>query len=119
VVVGPEGLRALFAHELGHFRTDISTNASREYLPQSVGFTAFWLVALAGSGPAVATAATALYVALAPVRNRYGLAVRSALSLGVEPLALAASRYANRQEEFLADAYAAEVVSSALLADAL
>ena len=119
VVVGPEGLRALFAHELGHFGTDISTDALREYLPQTAGFAAFWLVALAGSGSATATAGSALYVVLSPIRSRYALGVRSVLSLGVEPLALAASRYANRQEEFLADARAADVVSPALLAEAL
>jgi len=119
LVVGPEGLRALFAHELGHFGTDISTDAIREYLPQTLGFVAFWLVALAGRGPAVATAGSVLYVVLAPVRNRYALAVRTLLSVGVEPLALAASRYANRHEEYLADARAADVVSPGLLADAL
>lgn len=119
LVVGPEGVRALFAHELGHFGTDIHTDAIREYLPQTIGFVAFWLVALAGRGPAIATAGSALYVALAPVRTRYVLGIRSLLSLGVEPLALAASRYANRQEEYLADAYAADVVSPALITDAL
>ncbi|RBI59535.1 htpX protein [halophilic archaeon] len=119
VVVGSEGLQALFAHELGHFGTDISTDAIREYLPQTVGFAVFWLVALAGSGPTVATAGSALYIALAPVRTQYALAARGILSLGVEPLALAVSRCANRQEEYLADAYAAEIVSSAQLADAL
>ncbi|MEF8851664.1 MAG: M48 family metalloprotease [Haloarculaceae archaeon] len=119
LVVGPEGLRALFAHEFGHFETDISADAIREYLPQTAGFAVFWLVALAGRGPAVAIAGSALYVALAPIRGRSALAVRGLLSLGVEPLALAASRHANRQEEYLADAYAADVVSPALLADAL
>jgi len=119
LVVGPEGLRALFAHELGHFGTDIHTDAIREYLPQTIGFGAFWLVALAGRAPTIATAGSALYVVLAPVRTRYGLAVRGLLSLGVEPLALAASRYANRQEEYLADAYAADVVTPALITDAL
>ena len=112
LVVGPEGLRALFAHELGHFGTDLHTDAIREYLPQTLGFAAFWLVALAGRGPTIATLGSALYVLLAPVRNPYGLTVRGVLSLGVEPLALAASRYANRQEEFLADADAIEEIRS-------
>jgi heat shock protein HtpX len=119
LVVGPDGLRALFAHELGHFGTDIYTDAIREYLPQTVGFAAFWLVALAGRGPAIATAGSTLYVALSPIRTRHALGVRALLSLGVEPLALAASRYANRQEEYLADAHAADVVSPALITDAL
>jgi Zn-dependent protease with chaperone function len=119
LVVGPEGMRALFAHELGHFGTDIYTDAIREYLPQTIGFGAFWLVALAGRGPTIATVGSALYVVLSPVRNDYGLAVRGLLSLGVEPLALAASRYANRQEEYLADAYAAGVVTPGLITDAL
>jgi len=119
LVVGPEGVRALFAHELGHFGADIWTDAIREYLPQTLGFTAFWLVALAGRGPAVAAPGSALYIALSLAGVRYAFPVRGLLSVGVEPLALAGSRYANRQEEYVADARAAETVSPALIADAL
>jgi Zn-dependent protease with chaperone function len=118
-VVDDAGLRALFAHEFGHFGTDIHTDALREYLPQTLGFCALWLVALAGRGPLVATAGTVAYLALAPRREPWALAVRGAASVGVEPLALAASRYANRQEEFLADAYAARVAGPEALTDAL
>jgi Zn-dependent protease with chaperone function len=118
-VVGPEGLRAMFAHELGHLGTDIHTDALREFLPRTLGFSAFWLAALAGRGPVVATAGSALYLALATRPDGYALAVRSVMSVGVEPLALAVSRYANRQEEYLADAYAAAFVSPELLTDAL
>ena len=118
-IVGPDGLRALFAHELGHLGTDIHTDALRQYLPQTVGFATFWLVLLTGRGPTVVTAASAVYLVLAPIDGDYVLAVRGLLSLGVEPLALGASRYANRQEEYLADAFAADVVSPDLLADTL
>jgi Zn-dependent protease with chaperone function len=118
-VVGDEGLRALFAHELGHLRTDIHTDAVREYLPQTLGFVAFWLVALAGRGPLVASAGTVLYLLVAPRREPAALALRGVLSLGVDPLALAVSRYANREEEYLADAYAAAAVGAEPLTDAL
>ncbi|MFB6129746.1 MAG: M48 family metallopeptidase [Salinigranum sp.] len=122
-IVGSEGVRALFAHELGHLGTDIHTDALRAHLPQVVGFGAFWLVCLARRGPAVATLGSVVFVALAladdlsddprPRRLRY------LLGLGVEPLALAASRYANRLEEYRADAFAARVVDSETLAEAL
>lgn len=118
-IVGPAGLRALFVHELRHLDTDIHTDAVREYLPQVLGFVACWLVVLAGRGPAIAAAGSALYLGLAPVDHRAARAVRWPLGLGVEPLALAASRYANRQEEYVADARAAESVSPALLTEAL
>jgi Zn-dependent protease with chaperone function len=118
-VVGPEGLRAVLAHELGHLRTDVHTDAVRQYLPQVVGFATFWVVVLAGRPPAVATAGTLAYVALAPLADRRALAVRSVLSLGTEPAALAVSRYANRVEEHRADAYAADLVSPETLVDAL
>lgn len=118
-VVGPVGMKALFAHEFGHLHTDIRTDALREYMPQTIGFAALWVVALAGRGPLVATAGSLLYLVLAPMRGRNAVITRAVLSLGVEPLALALSRYANRQEEYLADAYAASVVSPDLIFDAL
>ncbi|WP_135854535.1 M48 family metallopeptidase [Halorussus salinus] len=118
-VVGPTGMAAVFAHELGHLGRDLSTDAIRLYLPHVVGFGAFWTLALAGRGPTVATAGSALFLALAYSSDRRAAAVRYALGLGAEPLALAASRYANRLEEHRADAYAAELVSSADLTEAL
>lgn len=118
-VVGPSGLRAVFAHELGHVGWDFHADAVRLYLPQVVGFAAFWLAALAGRGPVVASAGSAAYIALAYAGDRRAALARYALSLGVEPAALAASRYANRLEEFRADAYAAGVVPPGELAEAL
>ena len=118
-VVGPDGLRALFAHELGHLGADIHTDAIRQFLPQTLGFTVFWLVVLAGQDPIVTALGSGVYLVLAPIRGRYTFAVRSVLSLGVEPVVLALSRYADRQEEYVADAYAASVVSPEILMDAL
>ncbi|WP_435179006.1 M48 family metallopeptidase [Halorussus sp. AFM4] len=118
-VVGPAGLRAIFAHELGHFGRDLHTDAVRLYLPQVVGFAAYWSALLAGRGPTVASLGSAAFLALASVSDRRAAAIRYALGLGVEPLALAASRYANRLEEYRADAYAARVVSAADLTEAL
>ncbi|MFC4552252.1 MULTISPECIES: M48 family metallopeptidase [Halorussus] len=118
-VVGPAGLRAVFAHELGHLGRDLHTDAIRLHLPTVLGFGAFWLVALAGRGRAVAGLGSALFLALALSSDRRTALVRYALGLGAEPLALAASRYANRLEEFRADAYAARVVSPPELAEAL
>jgi Zn-dependent protease with chaperone function len=118
-VVGPEGLEALLAHELGHLSVDLHADAVRQYLPQVIGFGVFWTVVLTWQSPAVATVGGLLYVGLAPVGDWRALVVRSACSLGAEPLALAASRYANRVEELRADAYAAAVVSPATLTEAL
>jgi heat shock protein HtpX len=118
-VVGPEGLEALLAHELGHLAVDLHTDAVRQYLPQVIGFGAFWTTLLAGRSPAVVTAGSLLYVGLAPIDDRRALAVRSVCSLGAEPVALSASRYANRIEELRADAYAADVVSPVTLSEAL
>ena len=118
-VVGPAGLRAILAHELGHLGRDLHTDAIRLYLPQVVGFGAFWSAFLAGRGPTVASLGSAAFLALAYVSDRRAAAVRYALGLGAEPAALAASRYANRLEEFRADAYAARVVSPADLTEAL
>jgi Zn-dependent protease with chaperone function len=118
-VVGPEGLEALVAHELGHLSVDLHADAVRQYLPQVVGFGVFWTVLLRWQSPTVATLGSLLYVGLAPFEDWRALSVRSACSLGAEPLALAASRYANRVEELRADAYAAAVVSPATLTEAL
>lgn len=124
-VVGREGVRALLAHELGHLRTDLHSDALRAYVPQTVGFATFWLVALAGRGETVAGVGTAAFVglalvdALAPGGARSVRLLRYALGLGVEPLVLAASRYANRLEEYGADAYAGALVGPEQLAEAL
>ncbi|NHN58422.1 MULTISPECIES: M48 family metallopeptidase [Halorussus] len=118
-VIGPAGLRAILAHELGHLGRDLHTDAIRLYLPQVVGFAAYWSAFLAGRGPTVASAGSAAFLALAYVSDRRAAAVRYALGLGAEVLALAASRYANRLEEYRADAYAAQVVSPADLTEAL
>jgi Zn-dependent protease with chaperone function len=121
-VVSDDGLRALFAHELGHLGTDIHTDAIREHLPSLLGFVAFWTALLAGRGPAIATAGTGAFLALVvvPDGRLAGLvSLRYALGLGVEPLALAASRYANRQEEYRADALGARLVSPAAMTEAL
>ncbi|WP_158057521.1 M48 family metallopeptidase [Halorussus halophilus] len=119
MVVGPTGLRAILAHELGHFGHDLHTDAIRLYLPQTIGFSAFWLAALAGSGPTVATLGSALYLGLALLSDRRAEFARAVLSVGVEPLALAASRYANRLEEYRADEFAAQLLSPAELTEAL
>ncbi len=119
LVVGPVGLEAIFAHELGHLGRDIHTDSIRSYLPQVIGFGVFWTALLAGRGPAVATLGSLLYLVLAPITDRRVRLVRFALSLGVEAVALIASRYANRLEEFRADAFAAELVSPAALTEAL
>ncbi len=118
-VVGPAGLAAVFAHELGHLGRDLSTDAIRLYLPQVVGFGTFWTIGLTGRGPTVATLGSALFLASAYSSDRRAAAVRYALGLGAEPLALAASRYANRLEEHRADAYAADLVSPSDLTEAL
>jgi Zn-dependent protease with chaperone function len=118
-IVGPAGMRAVFAHELGHLRVDLHTDAVRAYLPQTVGFGVVWTLFLAGRGPAVATVGTAAFLAVAPVRDRRVVAVRCLLSLGAEAAALAASRYANRMEEYRADAYAAELLSPAAVVETL
>lgn len=118
-VIGPEGLRAILAHELGHLGRDIHTDAIRAYLPQLVGFGTFWTVLLAGRGPAIASVGSLLYLGLAPVSDRRIVVVRGVLSVGAEPLALAGSRYANRLEEYRADAYAATLVSPAAMTEAL
>ncbi len=99
--------------------TDIHTDALRAYTPQILGFSAFWLVFLAGRGPAIAAIGSLLFSALAFVDDRRIRLVRFALGVGIEPLALALSRYANRLEEFRADAYAADVVAPETLAAAL
>jgi Zn-dependent protease with chaperone function len=119
MVVGPAGLRAIFAHELGHLGHDLHTDAIRLYLPQVVGFTAFWAGLLAGRGPTVAAIGSAAYLGLAYASDRRAAVARAALSLGAEPLALWVSRYANRLEEHRADAYAASIVSPADLTEAL
>ncbi|MFH5801194.1 M48 family metallopeptidase [Haladaptatus sp. CMAA 1911] len=118
-VVGQAGVAALFAHELGHLGTDIHTDAIRAYIPQILGFSAFWLVFLAERGPFVAAIGSLLFSALAFIEERPIRIVRYALGLGVEPLALSLSRYANRMEEYRADAYAAHVVDPETLAEAL
>ncbi|PSQ15227.1 htpX protein [Halobacteriales archaeon QS_8_69_26] len=118
-VIGPEGMRAIFAHELGHLGADIHTDAVREHLPTVVGFAAFWTVALAGRGPLVATAGNALFLATALVPHPRVVPLRYVLGLGTEPLALAASRYANRHEEYAADEFAARAVDPAAVTEAL
>jgi Zn-dependent protease with chaperone function len=118
-VVGPEGLRALYAHELGHLRVDLHTDALREPVPRLLGFAAFWTVLLAGRGPTVASVGTAAFLALATVSDRRVAYVRYALGFGAEPLALVLARYANRLEEFRADAYAATLVPPASVTEAL
>jgi Zn-dependent protease with chaperone function len=118
-VVGIDGVRALFAHELGHLGTDLHTDALRAHAPRIVGFGAFWLAFLAGRGPAVATAGTLAFATLALAGDRRLDRLRYLLGLGAEPLVLAVSRYANRLEEYAADAYAAELVDAAVLAEAL
>ncbi|MFB6105544.1 MAG: M48 family metallopeptidase [Halobacteriaceae archaeon] len=118
-VVGPEGLRAIFAHELGHLGRDVHTDAVRAYLPRVVGFGTFWVVFLAGRGPTVAGVGTAGYLLVATAEDRRLAAVRMAAGLGTETLALAASRYANRLEEYRADSYAAGLVGPDALVEAL
>jgi Zn-dependent protease with chaperone function len=118
-VLGPAGLEAVFAHELGHLGTDLHTDALRQYAPQVLGFGAFWLVALAGRGPAVATLGSVAFGALSLSRRGWPVRLRYALGLGVEPLALAVSRYSNRLEELRADEFAAGVVAPSALGDAL
>ncbi|QLC35174.1 M48 family metalloprotease (plasmid) [Halarchaeum sp. CBA1220] len=118
-VVGEPGLRALLAHELGHLGNDLYTDALRQYAPQTLGFCALWLGGLAGRGPALATLGTLCFLALSVSEARLARWPRYALGGGVEPLALAASRYANRCEEYRADAAAASLVDAATLADAL
>jgi Zn-dependent protease with chaperone function len=118
-VVGPDGLRAILAHEIAHLRIDIHTDAVRAYLPRLLGFASLWTVLLAGRGPGPATVGAAVFVALALTNARWPSRLRYALGLGVEPLALATSRYANRLEEFRADAAAARVVPAAAVTDAL
>ncbi|SIR98660.1 Zn-dependent protease with chaperone function [Haladaptatus litoreus] len=118
-VVGREGVGALFAHELGHLGTDLHTDALRAYLPQILGFCVFWHLFLGGRGPAVAGIGSLLFGAFAFAEDRRIRVVRYILGLGIEPLALAVSRYANRLEEYQADAYAACVVDPETLAEAL
>ncbi|ELZ31585.1 peptidase M48 Ste24p [Halogeometricum pallidum JCM 14848] len=118
-VVGVEGVSALFAHELGHLGTDLHTDALRAHAPPVVGFGVFWLAFLAGRGPVVATVGTLGFAALALTGDPRLNGPRYALGLGAEPLVLAVSRYANRLEEYAADAYAADVVGAATLAEAL
>jgi Zn-dependent protease with chaperone function len=118
-VLGPAGLEAVFAHELGHLGTDLHTDALRQYVPQVLGFGAFWLVALAGRGPAVATAGSVGFGVLSLTDRPLARRLRYALGLGVEPLALAVSRHTNRLEELRADEFAAGVVSPTTLAEAL
>ncbi|GAA0240231.1 hypothetical protein GCM10009000_064770 [Halobacterium noricense] len=118
-IVGREGVGALFAHELGHLGTDLHTDALRAYLPQILGFCVFWLLFLVGRGPEVAGIGSLLFGALAFADDRRIHVVRYVLSLGIEPLALAVSRYANRLEEYRADAYAACVVDPETIAEAL
>ncbi|MFB6070049.1 MAG: M48 family metallopeptidase [Halanaeroarchaeum sp.] len=118
-IVGPDGVRALLAHELGHLGTDLTSDAVRAYAPQAIGFGAYWLVFLAGRGPLLASAGTVLYVGLATHEHPAARATRAALSLASDPAALAASRYANRLEEYRADAFAATVVDPWTLAEAL
>jgi heat shock protein HtpX len=118
-IVGQAGVNALFAHELGHLGTDIHTDSIRAYTPQILGFSAFWLVFLAGRGPLMAAIGSLLFSAIAFIEEKPIRRVRYVLGLGVEPLALALSRYANRMEEYRADAYAASVVDPETLADAL
>ncbi len=118
-VVGPGGLEALFAHELGHLGGDLHADAVRRYLPQVIGFSAVWVVLLAGRGPVIASVGTVGYVVLAALSHPAAFLARGALSLGTEPLALAASRYANRREELNVDRYAADLVSPAAITEAL
>lgn len=118
-VLGPEGLRAILAHELGHLGLDVHTDAVREHLPKVVGFGVLWTVALAGRGPAVATAGSVLFVGTALTTDPRVARLRHLLGFGAEPLALAAGRYANRREELAADEYAAGVVDPATVVEAL
>ena len=118
-IVGRAGIEALFAHELGHLGNDIHTDAVRAYIPQILGFCMFWLVFLAGRGPFVAAVGSLLFSAVTFIDDRRIRRIRYVCSLGIEPLALALSRYANRLEEYRADAYAAHVVDPETLAAAL
>jgi Zn-dependent protease with chaperone function len=118
-VVGPEGVRALFAHELGHLGRDLHTDALRSLAPRAVGLGTFWVAALAGRGAAVATAGVAAFLVLAGASNPWLVRGRYVLGLGTELLALAASRYANRLEEYAADASAARIVEPGAVAEAL
>lgn len=118
-VVGSHGMAALFAHELGHLETDLATDALRKFCPQVIGFSVFWYVILFGRGPVVATVGTVVYLGLVPLDQRPSTWVRYGLSLGVEPVAVAASRYANRQEEYVADEVAAQLVTPDAMTEAL
>jgi Zn-dependent protease with chaperone function len=118
-ILTPEEFRAIFAHEIGHLERNIHTDAIRALLPQGVGFGVFWTVALAGQSPTVALGGSLCFVLLALSTDWRLDFLRYALGLGAEPLALAVSRYANRQEEFDADRFATEIVPARSLATAL
>ena len=118
-LLGPEELKAIFAHEIGHLGRNIHTDAIRALLPQGVGFGVFWTVALVGQSPPVAIGGSLLFFLMSLSTDRRLVRLRYVLGLGAEPLALSVSRYANRQEEFDADMYATTIVSAHSLATAL
>lgn len=118
-LLAPEEMKAIFAHEIGHLERNIHTDAIRALLPQGVGFGVFWTIALAGQSPTVVLGGSLCFVLLALSTDQRLIRVRYAVGLGAEPLALAVSRYANRQEEFDADSFASKIVSARSLATAL
>lgn len=118
-ILSSNEMKAIFAHEIGHLERNIHTDAIRALLPQGVGFGVFWTIALAGQSPTVAVGGSLCFVLLALSTDRRLVRVRYAVGLGAEPLALAVSRYANRQEEFDADSFASKIVSARSLATAL
>ncbi len=118
-VAGTRGLEAILAHELGHLGGDLYTDALRQFCPKVIGFGAFWVVVLSGRGPLVASAGTVFYLATGLFGGRWSARVRYLLSLGTELAAVAVGRYADRQEEYIADAFAAGVVDPEAVAESL
>lgn len=118
-VLDDDALEAILAHEIGHLQVDIHTDAIRAYLPQTMGVSVCWVAVRAGFGPVEAAIACGAYVVLAPLSDRRAVLTRFVLSLGVEAVALAASRYANRLEEHRADVYAATLTTPETVTTAL
>lgn len=118
-VLDRQGLEAILAHELAHLHVDLHTDALRKYLPQVIGGSTLWVVVLSWQPSGVAVAGGLAYAALALSTDRRVAYVRFGLSLGAEALALAASRYANRLEEYSADKLAVRAVSAEAMATAL
>jgi Zn-dependent protease with chaperone function len=79
----------------------------------------FWSLLLAGRGRVVASLGTGLFILLASSERQSVRWLRYLLSFGVEPVALAASRHADRLEELQADRYAAQIVDPETLTEAL